>query len=296
MKVIKVAIGLVLGLFCCYGLLVWVGDGLGKKSAMGQLPMSEFAYLFFGHRGMLYKYPENSFIGIEAARKLRLRGVEVDIRQSKDGHFVLFHDANAKALIGVDRPLSDFNLNELEQYPILQWSFEKNHKVLSLQEALDTFKNDLFFYLDMKVSTRQVAQSMVKLLQKNEAIASCLVASSDIFFIAYLEYFYPEVHTVLEGFDASKIKWYEYLPRRFRPDFLSSSIEKIDPVEVQWLKQKGLLNQRIVYDVDHTNFRKALRYGLHKMIVDYDKHFWVMLPYQYYLEEEKNATNKVPLE
>lgn len=53
--------------------------------------------LILAHRGYHADLPENTLAAFEAAVKLGVDGIETDLRFSRDGAPVLFHDANAKS-------------------------------------------------------------------------------------------------------------------------------------------------------------------------------------------------------
>jgi glycerophosphoryl diester phosphodiesterase len=48
--------------------------------------------IIVGHRGLSSEYPENTLVSIEAAFKLGLKWVEVDVQPTQDGHLVVCHD------------------------------------------------------------------------------------------------------------------------------------------------------------------------------------------------------------
>ncbi|MGI9590148.1 MAG: glycerophosphodiester phosphodiesterase, partial [Myxococcota bacterium] len=66
---------------------LWLGACAAPEHA-GQAPIR-----LVGHRGALGLAPENTLAALERAAVLGLREVEVDIRRSRDGRLVLFHDA-----------------------------------------------------------------------------------------------------------------------------------------------------------------------------------------------------------
>ncbi len=66
-----------------------------------------------GHRGARGEAPENTLAGIRHAIKLGIIDFEVDIRLSKDGKFVLMHDANLLRTCGKDQLLHQLNSEAL---------------------------------------------------------------------------------------------------------------------------------------------------------------------------------------
>ena len=66
------------------------------------------------HRGESHTAPENTLAAVELAWALGATAVEIDIRLSRDGHVVLMHDASTARTGGVNRPVLDQTLAELQ--------------------------------------------------------------------------------------------------------------------------------------------------------------------------------------
>ena len=72
----------------------------------------------YAHRGLYGgDIPENSMAAFEAARDAGL-GIELDIRLTKDGEVVVFHDDTILRMCGMDIPVSDFTYDELILFPL----------------------------------------------------------------------------------------------------------------------------------------------------------------------------------
>ncbi len=69
------------------------------------------------HRGLHKTVPENSLpafaLAIEAGY-----AIETDVRFTKDGRIVVFHDANLKRVVGVDKNVIDLTFDELQTYTL----------------------------------------------------------------------------------------------------------------------------------------------------------------------------------
>src|SRR3989344_4636323 len=66
------------------------------------------------HRGIMYKYPENSIISFKNALANGF-GIELDIHRTKDGSLVVIHDSNLKRLTGVDASVMDLDIEEIKK-------------------------------------------------------------------------------------------------------------------------------------------------------------------------------------
>ena len=81
----------------------------------------------YAHRGSSGKYPEMMRSAYSAAIKEGADGFECDVRLSRDGQIVCFHDATTKRITGKGLRISRTNLRELQGI----------HEVLTLDELLD---------------------------------------------------------------------------------------------------------------------------------------------------------------
>ena len=76
-----------------------LGGGFGKKKLTAKSEIDN-SLIIFAHRGIANYYAENTKESFDSARSLGFKAVEIDIRQTKDDVFVLFHDDNCKRLTG----------------------------------------------------------------------------------------------------------------------------------------------------------------------------------------------------
>jgi glycerophosphoryl diester phosphodiesterase len=88
-------------------------------------------FILVAHRGGVVdeNVSENSLKGLEEAINRGYTHVEIDVRVTKDGHAVCFHDNNLKREVGVDKNISDLTLIEMKQL-----------KLIKSQETIPTFE------------------------------------------------------------------------------------------------------------------------------------------------------------
>ena len=85
------------------------------KTRNGNKDMEKFLNYKYAHRGFHGEgAEENSFSAYERAIE-RGYGIEIDIRFSKDGSLVVFHDETLKRVCGVDKRVSDLTVSELKE-------------------------------------------------------------------------------------------------------------------------------------------------------------------------------------
>lgn len=74
--------------------------------------------LVIAHRGFMEQGVENTMSSIEASAKAGANMIEIDIQQTKDGQFVVFHDATLSRLAGRSESVYDLTLDELTQITV----------------------------------------------------------------------------------------------------------------------------------------------------------------------------------
>lgn len=92
----------------------------------------------FAHRGNAAGAVENTVEAFRAVVDLGYRYVETDVRTTRDGKLVVFHDENLQRIAGVDRALRDLRHAELAEFG-----------VPLLTDVLESFP-DVRFNVDMK--------------------------------------------------------------------------------------------------------------------------------------------------
>lgn len=89
--------------------------------------------LVLGHRGVMYEgFTENTWEAFEAALELGVDGIETDVRLTRDGRLVLFHDR----LCALGEPVAAVTRDELEA--------AEGHRVPELGEVLRQWPDTLW--------------------------------------------------------------------------------------------------------------------------------------------------------
>ncbi len=126
--------------------------------------------------------PDNSIPAIEYAIKYGADMVELDVRTTSDGHFVMVHDATIKATTGKDLAVSSITLAELKTYPMITGNGKvfkdangNNVYTPTLQEALAACKGKIFVNLDLKqenpaINERKLVKAILDVEMGNEVM------------------------------------------------------------------------------------------------------------------------------
>ncbi len=105
------------------------------------------------HRGAHRGIPENTLAAYRKAIEMGCDFVEIDVRRTKDGHFVSMHNATVdKYVPGKHGRVGDFTLAELKKMDIgsrigPQW---KDERIPTLEEILELCRGKIGVYLDLK--------------------------------------------------------------------------------------------------------------------------------------------------
>lgn len=108
----------------------------------------------FAHRGLFDNnlVAENSLTAFKAAIKLGC-GIEFDVQLSKDGIPVIMHDYSLVRMCGVEKKVSDLNIDELKQLKLL----DTEDTIPTLREALELIDGKVPLIIEMKTESTDIA-------------------------------------------------------------------------------------------------------------------------------------------
>ncbi len=108
---------------------------------------------------------QNTVESLEKTAQLKPDLVEMDVQETKDGQFVLMHDANLRSLAGLNVTPQDLTLEELKQIDISENGYQT--KISSFDDYLNR-ANDLHqkLLIEIKTSRKDSAQMMDHFLEK----------------------------------------------------------------------------------------------------------------------------------
>jgi glycerophosphoryl diester phosphodiesterase len=137
------------------------------------------------HRGASHTHPENTLAAIDEAVRLGAQQIEIDIRQTSDGHLVLMHDATVTRTTDAAEKfpgrtsyrVTDFTLAELQTLDAGRWKEARfaGEKIPTLQAALARLPRNVWINLDVKGDarcTRQLADEIIELGRADQSIFS----------------------------------------------------------------------------------------------------------------------------
>ena len=257
--------------FLLFGFIYIIGGGFGIKGNKELLDYNKS--LIFAHRGVTTDCIENSLESFELADKTGFEAIEIDINLSKDKHLVIFHDFSCKRLLGIDTIINQMYFQDIINSNLLYKGIPSKNKVVSLKSILKLYKNSKLFYLDIKDVNKTVADSLIKYINTFNIHKKVLIADSNLFFLAYIKFFDPEISTVLETYSKNKELLLKFIPKKFKPDYCAWSVHKIDDNYIRFLKENGYSENLIVYGVNYQNIKNSKKLNIKNVIIDYNDSF-----------------------
>ncbi|MAY75787.1 MAG: hypothetical protein CMJ31_13935 [Phycisphaerae bacterium] len=171
------------------------------------------ALLVVAHRGHHLSEPENSIGAIEAAAAIGAHGVELDIRRTRDGVYVLMHDATIDRTTTGKGKVSELTLADLESVRLMHGKYPTAYCVPTLAKAFEVARGKLIIDIDPKdVDLREVIELAEEMGMLRQVVfkdrwsslspedRSWLASRSDV-------YFKPNVHSIEELEEALNHPW-----------------------------------------------------------------------------------------
>lgn len=151
------------------------------------------------HRGGGNLGNENSVRGLELAMEEGAGASEIDVQRTKDGYYILNHDANFKRVAGESRNVWDMTLNEIRQLEIRDNNPFATNKtgVSTIEEILSVSKNKIILYIELKGQTadRQMVDDLYRIVDSYGMLNQVVFISLKYPLISYMEQSYPKAET-----------------------------------------------------------------------------------------------------
>jgi len=149
-----------------------------------------------GHRGAPRRARENTLDSLDWAESLGADAVEFDLRQTRDGEAVLFHDEDV-VLGGQRVPVKSFTSREIDR---LQLPSEfGDYRIPRLEEVFHRYGHDMRYMIEVKTAgSTQLALMARRIASLAGAFgirARCLVSSFDAEFLRRMREADPEIAT-----------------------------------------------------------------------------------------------------
>lgn len=95
------------------------------------------------HRGFSGAYPENTLSAFAGAYACGAKTVEFDVRKTKDGELVIYHDDTLEKLNGTENTIADYTYDELLQLDAGEWYGRefRLERIPTLDQTLDLLQS-----------------------------------------------------------------------------------------------------------------------------------------------------------
>jgi glycerophosphoryl diester phosphodiesterase len=129
------------------------------------------------HRGASGYAPENTRAAFDLAIAMGATAIETDLRMTRDGAIVLFHDATVDRVSNGRGPIDDYTLAELQALTVGAGSDQTGDhtRVLTLSELLDEYAPRTPLVLEIKDS--RVTEPLVRTLSERALVDRVVVTS-----------------------------------------------------------------------------------------------------------------------
>jgi glycerophosphoryl diester phosphodiesterase len=173
------------------------------------MPENKKSPLIIAHRGTSAFAPENTLAAFRRAIEDEADGIEFDVRISKDGVPVVFHDSTLQRMARVKERVSHLALNELQDLELGSWfnrKFPRRADDKFIGETIPTLSQTFDFlrgfqgriYLEIKGFPRETpatVEAVIKKIQKTDLLPRVILKSFNLGAIAQAKKNLPEIRT-----------------------------------------------------------------------------------------------------
>lgn len=141
--------------------------------------------IIIAHRGASGYAPENTMAAFRLAVDQGADGIELDLRQTADGHLVVLHDATLERTGGNPRPVSALTLQEIHKLDVGAWRGPefRGEKMPTLETVLQFTRNRIALLIELKNGSSvypAIEKRLFDLLKQNPSGLKVTVSSFDL--------------------------------------------------------------------------------------------------------------------
>lgn len=136
--------------------------------------------VLWAHRGARAELPENTLAAFERALAVGADAIETDVRLTRDGAVVIFHDADGLRVARRAPRVADVSLDELSSWDVGHAASQpgRGHRAPLLDDALAAFPG-VAFNVDVKDGTRAAVAAVIDVVRSRGAEARVLLTGFD---------------------------------------------------------------------------------------------------------------------
>lgn len=153
------------------------------------------------HRGDSQNAPENTMAAFRLAVENQADVIELDVRQTRDGKYIIMHDDSLKRTTGLDRKVGEVNYEYIKKLEAGSYFSEeyRGEPIPTLEEVLEfAIENDIELNIELKpaYTDQNYEEGIIALLEQYDFVSSCVVASSDYDVLRKVKEINSDVKTV----------------------------------------------------------------------------------------------------
>lgn len=158
-----------------------------------------FPIAIMAHRGFNKNYPENTILAFRKAIEVKADYIELDVHFSADKEIVVIHNRTTGQVGNKNLVVKETNLDVLKSLDV-----GEGEKIPTLQEVFDLCKGKIGINIELK--TVGIADSVVKLVEKNGMIDDIIISSFIHREVAQAKKLNPEINcATLEELGTSRL-------------------------------------------------------------------------------------------
>ncbi len=159
-------------------------------------------FVVYAHRGASEYAPENTMTSFFLGLNMGANGIETDIRKTKDGVLVLFHDGTLDRVTGYGGSIAEFTYDELCKIRVVHTNSGKSDIVPRLEDFLH-YCGSQGVYLALELKAPDIESEVFAMVKKYHLEDRVTVTSFSLDYLIALKRVYPEAKLgyLTEDFD-----------------------------------------------------------------------------------------------
>ena len=175
--------------------------------------------LIIAHRGHLSAAPENTMPAFQGALAAGADGIELDVRLTRDGQLVVFHDRRLDRTSDGHGPVDHYTLADIRSLDVGSWFSHqfKGEGAPTLDQVFESLPRNYLINVEMKVIIRNmklIAHRVAEAIRRHQRWESTLVASFNPIALFNLRRIEPQI---ARGYIWSRNHPYPIRSRWFAP-------------------------------------------------------------------------------
>lgn len=217
------------------------------------------------HRGFSAVAPENTIEAINKAADYGFDTVEIDVRQTQDGVWVLSHDSNVKAMTDKSGEISSYTYFDLITCNIDKGANCKDYedlKICTLDHALKAcLDGNIKPMIEIKDYTEDGLSTLLDIINKNGFTDSCSIISFDSDVLKLVRKLNPDIKLYILTEKLTDSKTEEYLKDPTIGVSFKGTVKNLNEKNIKKLLQAGVSLVSWTID-DGATLKKLYKLGI----------------------------------